>query len=64
METQSVLTPQQFQKAGVPEASGSKKFWPVYIQLTNDRVYGADVIVNATGVVPTCHIHFEGSHKV
>lgn len=26
--------------------------WPVYVELTNDRVYGCDFVVSATGVVP------------
>ena len=26
--------------------------WPVYVELTNDKVYGCDFVVSATGVVP------------
>ncbi|XP_024150419.1 pyridine nucleotide-disulfide oxidoreductase domain-containing protein 1 [Oryzias melastigma] len=32
-----------------PESAGS---WPVYIQLTNGKTFGCDIIVSATGVVP------------
>ncbi|XP_072233755.1 pyridine nucleotide-disulfide oxidoreductase domain-containing protein 1 [Leuresthes tenuis] len=32
-----------------PESAGS---WPVYIQLTNGKTFGCDVVVSATGVVP------------
>ena len=27
--------------------------WPVYVKLTNGIIYGCDVIVSATGVVPS-----------
>ncbi|XP_020373590.1 pyridine nucleotide-disulfide oxidoreductase domain-containing protein 1 [Rhincodon typus] len=26
--------------------------WPVYVQLTNGKIYGSDLIVSATGVIP------------
>ena len=26
--------------------------WPVFVELTNDRVYGCDFVVSATGVTP------------
>lgn len=26
--------------------------WPVYVELTNNKIYGCDFIVSATGVVP------------
>lgn len=26
--------------------------WPVYVQLTNNCVYGSDLVVSATGVTP------------
>lgn len=33
------------ESAGLPD-------WPVYVQLTNDEIYGCDLIVSATGVIP------------
>lgn len=27
--------------------------WPVYIQLSNDKIYGCDFVVSATGVIPS-----------
>ena len=30
----------------------SSKAWPVYVELSNDKVYGCDVVVSATGVIP------------
>ena len=26
--------------------------WPVYVELTNNKVYGCDFVVSATGVLP------------
>ncbi|KAF2077143.1 hypothetical protein CYY_001528 [Polysphondylium violaceum] len=31
---------------------GDTKQWPVYIKLSNGRIYGCDFIVSATGVIP------------
>lgn len=35
-----------------PIHSESHTVWPLYVKLTNGRVYGCDFIVSATGVVP------------
>jgi len=29
-----------------------KEVWPVYVELTNEKIYGCDFIVSATGVTP------------
>lgn len=29
-----------------------KEIWPVYVELTNDKIYGCDFIISATGVIP------------
>ena len=28
------------------------KAWPIYVELSNDKVYGCDLVVSATGVIP------------
>ena len=30
----------------------SSKAWPVYVELSNDKIYGCDIVVSATGVIP------------
>uniref|UniRef100_A0A3P9LVV9 Pyridine nucleotide-disulfide oxidoreductase domain-containing protein 1 n=1 Tax=Oryzias latipes TaxID=8090 RepID=A0A3P9LVV9_ORYLA len=35
--------------------------WPVYIQLTNGKAFGCDVIVSAIGVVPNTHPFLPGN---
>ena len=30
--------------------------WPVYVQLTNGKAYGCDLVVSATGVVPNSDV--------
>lgn len=32
--------------------SADQDSWPVYVELTNGKVYGCDLVVSATGVVP------------
>ena len=29
-----------------------KEIWPVYVELTNEKIYGDDFIVSAAGVTP------------
>ncbi|XP_075211413.1 pyridine nucleotide-disulfide oxidoreductase domain 1 [Lycorma delicatula] len=35
-----------------PELQNSEPGWPVYVELTNGKIYGCDIIVSATGVIP------------
>lgn len=30
--------------------------WPLYVELTNGKVYGCDLVVSATGVVPNTSV--------
>lgn len=36
--------------------------WPVFVELTNGRVYGCDLIVSAIGVVPNAEPVIKGNH--
>jgi pyridine nucleotide-disulfide oxidoreductase domain-containing protein 1 len=29
------------------------KFWPIYVELTNSKIYGCDFIISATGITPS-----------
>ena len=64
-EVANVLTPEEFQsreltatslpteeKSGLHEATVHASDWPVYVELTNGRTFGCDLVVSATGVVP------------
>ncbi|KAH6939306.1 hypothetical protein HPB50_016932 [Hyalomma asiaticum] len=54
-EVRMLLTPAEFKQKGLTDASYDFKCgsdWPVYVLLTNDKCFGADLIVSATGVVP------------
>ncbi|XP_008298613.1 pyridine nucleotide-disulfide oxidoreductase domain-containing protein 1 [Stegastes partitus] len=41
-----------------PESAGS---WPVYVQLTNGKTFGCDLVVSATGVVPNAEPFLHGN---
>ena len=43
------LTPKADTAASVEDLESS---WPVYVELTNGKVYGCDLVVSATGVSP------------
>lgn len=62
-EFKQLFNPEEFKMCGqnespFPWANGSwthssdSADWPVYIQLSNNKVYGCDLIVSATGIVP------------
>lgn len=59
-EVKQLLDPQEFEQSNQKESpvswacmdSTNSSDWPVYVQFTNGRIYGCDLIVSATGVVP------------
>ena len=64
-EVANVLTPEEFQsreltatslpaeeKSGLEGRSTATVDWPVYVELTNGKTFGCDLVVSATGVVP------------
>ena len=40
-----------------------KDEWPVYVELTNNKIYGCDFVISATGVVPAVEV-FTKNNKV
>ncbi|XP_049991249.1 pyridine nucleotide-disulfide oxidoreductase domain-containing protein 1 isoform X2 [Alexandromys fortis] len=38
------------------------KVWPVYVELTNGKIYGCDFLVSATGVTPNVHPFLHGNN--
>lgn len=61
-EVKHMFEPEEFKMSGLKESPLPSNFdgsdtdsasdWPVYIQLSNGKVYGCDLIVSATGVIP------------
>ena len=44
---------EDFELSELPETkSEHSKAWPVYVELSNDKIYGCDIVVSATGVIP------------
>lgn len=60
VKVRAIMSQSEFLHSQGAEATASEREWPVYVELTNSTVYGADVIVNATGVVPSLNISFLG----
>ncbi|XP_065287601.1 pyridine nucleotide-disulfide oxidoreductase domain-containing protein 1 isoform X1 [Dermacentor albipictus] len=54
-EVRLLLTPAEFKQKCLADASCDFKCgsnWPIYVLLTNDKCFGVDLIVSATGVTP------------
>ncbi|XP_061494413.1 pyridine nucleotide-disulfide oxidoreductase domain-containing protein 1 isoform X2 [Rhineura floridana] len=45
-------------------AETDDELWPVYVELTNGKMYGCDFIVSATGVVPNVQPFLDGNNFV
>ncbi|XP_078365862.1 pyridine nucleotide-disulfide oxidoreductase domain-containing protein 1-like isoform X2 [Oculina patagonica] len=59
-QVKQLFEPEQFKMYGQKESplpwttdSITDCDWPVYIQLSNDKIYGCDLVVSATGVIPS-----------
>ena len=65
VEVERILTSNEFSNLqSISEATDSTEFWPVYAKLTNGKIYGADMIINATGVEPKCGFTLTDNQKV
>ncbi|XP_041114279.1 pyridine nucleotide-disulfide oxidoreductase domain-containing protein 1 isoform X2 [Polyodon spathula] len=62
--TKLMKTPLAFPEHGSDqtESTADKELWPVYIELTNGKVYGCDFIVSATGVIPNTEPFVSGNN--
>ncbi|CAF0943950.1 unnamed protein product [Didymodactylos carnosus] len=54
VEVKSVLTPDELERRQLISENmfSEHNNWPVYVELTNGKIFGCDLIVSATGVVP------------
>ena len=65
VEVERILTPDEFSDLqSISEATGSTEPWPVYAKLANGKIYGADMIINATGVEPKFGFTLKDNQKV
>lgn len=55
-EVERLLTPEDAMKEPQPSVTtasvSSSTSWPLYVKLTNGKLYGCDLVVSATGVTP------------
>ncbi|KAM9169780.1 pyridine nucleotide-disulfide oxidoreductase domain-containing protein 1 [Pangshura tecta] len=49
-------------KSDNQNAHPDEELWPVYMELTNGKIYGCDFIVSATGVVPNVKPFLDGNN--
>jgi hypothetical protein len=52
----------EFMEEKLPTDNANES-WPVYVELTNDKVYGCDLVISATGVIPSVEM-FTKNNKV
>uniref|UniRef100_A0A8D0BMG4 Pyridine nucleotide-disulfide oxidoreductase domain-containing protein 1 n=1 Tax=Salvator merianae TaxID=96440 RepID=A0A8D0BMG4_SALMN len=73
-EIKKIYNQEQFKKSGKVSLSfltaqedeknveKDEEVWPVYVELTNGKIYGCDFIVSATGVVPNVQPFLDGNN--
>nr|XP_048288539.1 pyridine nucleotide-disulfide oxidoreductase domain-containing protein 1 isoform X8 [Myodes glareolus] len=54
--------PLAFPKDQHKSVTVDKEVWPVYVELTNGKIYGCDFLVSATGVMPNVHPFLHGNN--
>ncbi|XP_057618992.1 pyridine nucleotide-disulfide oxidoreductase domain-containing protein 1 isoform X4 [Chionomys nivalis] len=54
--------PLTFPKDQHKSVTVDKEVWPVYVELTNGKIYGCDFLVSATGVTPNVHPFLHGNN--
>ncbi|OBS75708.1 hypothetical protein A6R68_17840, partial [Neotoma lepida] len=54
--------PLAFPKDQHKSVTVDKERWPVYVELTNGKIYGCDFLVSATGVTPNVHPFLLGNN--
>ena len=62
-EIKSVMNFEEYRERNVdctrlPDCFTTEKVWPLYVEVTNGKFFGTDLIVSATGVVPNTDIKF------
>ncbi|XP_062990869.1 pyridine nucleotide-disulfide oxidoreductase domain-containing protein 1 [Elgaria multicarinata webbii] len=60
LQKRSLAFPKAQQDKG--DAETDEEPWPVYVELTNGKIYGCDFIVSATGVVPNVQPFLDGNN--
>lgn len=51
-EIKRIMNRNEFMEEKLPTDNANES-WPVYVELTNDKVYGCDLVISATGVIPS-----------
>lgn len=57
-EVEAVIGPEELNRN-----SEEERKWPVYVKLTNGKVYGCDFVISATGVIPSSGFVLEDDNK-
>ncbi|XP_046729004.1 pyridine nucleotide-disulfide oxidoreductase domain-containing protein 1 [Silurus meridionalis] len=61
-EIEAIHSQQDFMSSPLYLQKGDLGVWPVYVQLTNGKVYGCDFVVSATGVIPNSEPFLQGNN--
>ena len=58
VEVKHILTPEQYRQ----QHSSEEISWPVYVELSNGKIYGCDLIVSAIGVTPNVEMFVQSAN--
>ncbi|CAF3450868.1 unnamed protein product [Rotaria sp. Silwood1] len=65
VEVKNILTPEQYQQRKLTienlQSSEEEIQWPVYVELTNGKIFGCDFVVSAIGVTPNVELFLQSA---
>ncbi|CAF0938146.1 unnamed protein product [Rotaria sp. Silwood1] len=65
VEVKNILTPEQYQQRKLTienlQSSEEEIQWPVYVELTNGKIFGCDFVVCAIGVTPNVELFLQSA---
>lgn len=60
VEVKNILTPEQYRQ----QHSSEEISWPVYVELSNGKIYGCDLVVSAIGVTPNVEMFVQSANVI
>ncbi|CAF1171294.1 unnamed protein product [Rotaria sordida] len=65
VEVKNILTSEQYQQRKLTienlQSSEEEIQWPVYVELTNGKIFGCDFVVSAIGVIPNVELFLQSA---
>lgn len=62
VEVKNILTPKEYQQRNLTNSEENQ--WPVYVELSNGKIFGCDFVVSAIGVTPNVELLLKSANVI